>query len=315
MGGLSVERVSGQRIVKELGGFWKAGRGLCRCPAHDDRDPSLSVRDVGDRLLLFCFVGCTYPAIVDSLRALGLWPERDNDGFRAHRKIKRPIVVKHGLEPDEIANMQAARQIWEAADPIKNTPASLYLWSRGISVSRLPPTLRCAPALYNAEAKKSFPALVAAIQNSGGRVMAVQRIWVVDKLVTVGGVAPAKGTKAPLKVAKKTLGPMGNGAVRLGRPARSLGIAEGIETALSAQQHFHLPVWVSCGAWRMGSIAMPEIVERVVIFGDNGSEGEKAAQRAADAFAAQGYAVDIELPPAEFGDWNDLRAARPGRAA
>src|SRR3546814_3712725 len=45
----------GSEIVKRLGGVWKPGGAMCRCPAHADRSPSLSVR-VGDHALLFkCF--------------------------------------------------------------------------------------------------------------------------------------------------------------------------------------------------------------------------------------------------------------------
>lgn len=41
---------------------------LARCPAHEDRDPSLSVRRGDDgRLLLYCHAGCPFSAIVASL--------------------------------------------------------------------------------------------------------------------------------------------------------------------------------------------------------------------------------------------------------
>jgi len=40
-----------------------------RCPAHDDKSPSLSIRDNGDRILLHCHAGC-YPQ--DVLEAIGL---------------------------------------------------------------------------------------------------------------------------------------------------------------------------------------------------------------------------------------------------
>ena len=38
------------------------------CPAHDDRSPSLSLREGRDgRVLLYCFAGCTYASIVAAL--------------------------------------------------------------------------------------------------------------------------------------------------------------------------------------------------------------------------------------------------------
>ncbi len=44
------------------------------------------------------------------------------------------------------------------------------------------------------------------------------------------------------------LGSIGNGAVRLGRAGKALGLAEGIETGLSAQQLFEVPVWAALGS-------------------------------------------------------------------
>jgi hypothetical protein len=45
----------GRAIVERLGGAWRAGGAMCRCPAHDDRSPSLSVRAGERRLLFHCY--------------------------------------------------------------------------------------------------------------------------------------------------------------------------------------------------------------------------------------------------------------------
>ena len=45
------------------------GRWIACCPAHDDRSPSLSVRDDGGTVLLHCFGGC---AAADVVAAVGL---------------------------------------------------------------------------------------------------------------------------------------------------------------------------------------------------------------------------------------------------
>jgi hypothetical protein len=39
------------------------------CPAHDDKTPSLTIKDTGDRILMHCFVGCH---ISDIVAAIGL---------------------------------------------------------------------------------------------------------------------------------------------------------------------------------------------------------------------------------------------------
>ena len=51
--------------VKKLKDGW-----IARCPAHDDRNPSLSVSEgTGGRVLVHCFAGCKYDSV---LMALGL---------------------------------------------------------------------------------------------------------------------------------------------------------------------------------------------------------------------------------------------------
>jgi AAA domain len=61
-------------IAKALGGK-KSGKGYsCRCPAHNDKSPSLSVTDAGDgRVLLKCHTGCSQEDVMDALRDRGLF--------------------------------------------------------------------------------------------------------------------------------------------------------------------------------------------------------------------------------------------------
>jgi hypothetical protein len=54
------------------------GSCMCSCPGplhrNGDRNPSLSVKDGRNRLLLHCFAGCAYDEIVTALRGRGLRP-------------------------------------------------------------------------------------------------------------------------------------------------------------------------------------------------------------------------------------------------
>ena len=55
------------------------GRWLAQCPAHEDRSPSLSVRELDDgRVLLYDFAGCETQAVLDALglEMAALFPER-----------------------------------------------------------------------------------------------------------------------------------------------------------------------------------------------------------------------------------------------
>ena len=40
------------------------GHFMACCPAHDDRNPSLSVRETDDRVLVHCFAGCSAGQVV-----------------------------------------------------------------------------------------------------------------------------------------------------------------------------------------------------------------------------------------------------------
>ena len=64
----SIASVRGGAISKTSTGF------TCRCPAHDDHTPSLSVSDGPDgRVLLHCHAGCSQESVISALRDLGLW--------------------------------------------------------------------------------------------------------------------------------------------------------------------------------------------------------------------------------------------------
>jgi hypothetical protein len=58
------EVLSRLKMVRRSRAGW-----IARCPAHQDRSPSLSIREGdGGRILLHCFAGCTVEAICVALR-------------------------------------------------------------------------------------------------------------------------------------------------------------------------------------------------------------------------------------------------------
>jgi hypothetical protein len=64
-----------RELAQALGGYKVASGWLARCPAHDDRTPSLSIVD-GDcgRPIVHCFAGCEWRDVLARLAVLGLWP-------------------------------------------------------------------------------------------------------------------------------------------------------------------------------------------------------------------------------------------------
>lgn len=114
--------------------------------------------------------------------------------------------------------------------------------------------------------------------------------------------------KAGVSSPKRALGTLGAGAVRLAKAGPAPGLAESIETALSAMVMFDLPYWAALGS-RLDGVTLPEQVIEVQLFGDNGEAGRAAAEKAADAFTQQGRRVALRFPPPEWGDWNDALCA------
>lgn len=95
-----------ERLLRLLHGVRKTGPEsyVARCPAHDDRRASLSVRRGDDgRVLVHCFSGgCSASSIVGSvgLDVRDLFPPReDDDGARPGRRRRAaPIPARDALQ-------------------------------------------------------------------------------------------------------------------------------------------------------------------------------------------------------------------------
>ena len=86
--------MSAARLLDRLSGVRATGVGrwTARCPAHEDRSPSLSVRELDDgRVLIHDFAGCDVDAILDAigLAVSELFPPQDR-AVHAMKGTKRP---------------------------------------------------------------------------------------------------------------------------------------------------------------------------------------------------------------------------------
>ena len=60
---------------------------MCRCPAHEDRNPSLSVTQRGGQVLVHCHAGCTQEAVLEALEARGLDICQPDNGVNGAARI------------------------------------------------------------------------------------------------------------------------------------------------------------------------------------------------------------------------------------
>jgi putative DNA primase/helicase len=124
-----------------------------------------------------------------------------------------------------------------------------------------------------------------------------------------------RGEKAPVFSAKKLMTPSRDwkgGAIRLCckySDGKTLGIAEGVETALACADWLGHPVWAAVNANNLAAFEPPEWVERLVIFADN--DGTFTGQAAAFELARRMKVkrkmktVEVEIPIEQETDFAD----------
>ena len=280
----------GQRLVEALGGRWSTRGGMCRCPAHADRTPSLSVRLGHSSLLVHCFSGCETSDVLRAIRAQHL--------LRGERLASAVCKDPPPALPDHSA---AVRRLWAESHALGGCPSERYLAGRGLkSVSA---ALRFHPRtpLGSGAAVRFLPALIAAIKTDTGLV-AVHRTFLTPE-----------GSRAALDAPRRMLGRPGQGTVRLEAPGRVLGLAEGLETAIAAQMLHAVPVWAVLGNERFGMVALPPHVEQLILFVDNDAGGRLAETRARRAFDDRLNIVT--RAPVGANDWNDVLLGERGEGA
>jgi hypothetical protein len=114
-------------IAAALGGRRSGRWWSCRCPAHDDRSPSLSVRDSDRGLIVRCWAGCDPRDVLAELRYRGLLGEPTED-----RPPAAPVV----RADDSARNVEIARRIWREAQDARGSPVARYLAARGLPCRR-----------------------------------------------------------------------------------------------------------------------------------------------------------------------------------
>lgn len=195
------------------------------------------------------------------------------------------------------------REAWVNSKPVtEGDLAHKYLTTRGCAERVYPEGLRLHPSMRDG-AGGVRPAMLGVIVGPDGKAVSLHRTF----------LRPDGMAKAEMESPRKLMpGELPEGAcVRLSEwtGRGTIGIAEGIETAMSASLIFGVPVWAAISSGIMAKWIPPDGAEEVLIFGDNDQKfgGQAAAYALAHRLATRRDAVPVQvhIPRLAGTDWND----------
>jgi hypothetical protein len=295
-----------REITAALKGRWHGSYGVVPCVVHDDKKPSLRLRD-GDtgRLLVHCYAGCSAPAVLNEMKRRGFIGGKETEA----PDMADAIREREAADKKRLARKrESIRRILGGCAPLQHTPAELYLRRRGITIE-LPPVLRYHHALRHPDLSAWTPGMVALVERHDGELLGLHRTF-----VTPRGQKAIRGERDRMALALDSLS---GGAVRLAPAAEEMAVGEGIETSLSYMQLFGIPTWATLSTSGLRSVVLPPLpLARVVHIAmdlDANRAGEIAARAAAKRFEAEGRDVRFDRPAVDCKDFNDMVA--PNAAA
>jgi putative DNA primase/helicase len=268
--------------------------GQCRCPAHDDHNPSLTVKaGHSGNVVVKCHAGCSQERVIAELRRRGFKlsaKERDYEYRRATRE-RQQIERQREAEFDE-KRLRAWGILRRATAPLDLVQRYL----NGRKIARIPP---CAQALNAKQCRELFdypyPAMVVPIINPKIGIQGVQVTFL------------AKDGSRRIK--RRTYGNLKGGYVVVGRPDKTkpLLVGEGVESVASACQITGLPGIAALSSTNLPTIIPPPAPELITV-GDNDKAGREGAQQAAEVWTQSGRVVRTAMPgdPEEKADWNNV---------
>ena len=103
--------MTADEIAQALAGRRTGGGWIAHCPAHDDKNASLSLKEDNGRLLFHCHAGCEQTEVIKSLKARGLFAKangHDHHEFAAPPKTKTPKLI---TQPSTVEAREAGKRL------------------------------------------------------------------------------------------------------------------------------------------------------------------------------------------------------------
>jgi putative DNA primase/helicase len=260
----------------------------------------------------------------DGIIRFGCWRQgitgwwRDGAGDRQASK-KDEQAEKQVLAEEENRLQRQARinqQLLACAHSLqRQSPVGQYLVHRGLgALSKSPQALRMAALPYFDDGTEAghFPVMLGAVTSPEGVLVGLHRTYI-----------SKAGMKAPVPCPKKlsrTSGLLAGASIKLHEPSvingkLTLGVAEGIETALACHLASGIPTWSCVSAPGVKSFQWPGGLQSLVVFADHDAHGvgQSAARELAGRAVAAGLECRVLIPEIVGNDWLDVYV--PGGAA
>lgn len=212
-------------------------------------------------------------------------------------RFTAPPAPKTAPPAEDGRTSDFAFRVWREATAASGTLVGAYLASRGLQLPEDAP-IRFHPACPRGEGEK-LPAMVALMTDAlTGEPRGIHRTF-----LAVDGRGKAAG-QAKMMAGKA-------GVIRLVPDedvTQGLGLAEGIETALSVMQVYGWkPVWAATSAGAIANFPVLPGIECLTVFSDNDESGVglKAATKCYERWVGAGVEF-AGIPCPRVGDWNDV---------
>jgi hypothetical protein len=102
------ELLTAGEIARHLRRGKRSGSGFTACcPAHDDRNPSLSLHERDGKILAHCHAGCSQQDVIAALQDLGLWPRREREWLSRSEWIEQRCRMEETRRRIEAAHYWA----------------------------------------------------------------------------------------------------------------------------------------------------------------------------------------------------------------
>lgn len=225
-------------------------------------------------------------------------------------------------DPQDEARRQAKiRETIDSSGFVREgCPVHLYLTRRHLKPLPLgwPTDLRRHNHQWHPDTRREYIAMIGVVRTIDGMAVAVHRTY----LMSDGRRADDPSVSAEFRVedAKRSLGPLLGGAVRLGHVDNvdTMGVGEGIESTYALMMKLQVPCWAGLSAEGLSAMKIPSHIKRVIIgpdLGDKERDGKRAGSNAAvrlrmrllaEAKAAKRrIIIEFSTPPLRSGrtDW------------